>query len=123
MPFFYDSTYYSSHFRHVVTCELYDIIILSLLHSLIVPLHSSPVIHYDYFSHCPSAGPKDQAVSYFKSIGYEVPLFVDVADFLQELPTEEGKRFINQEFRRSTSANNLEDRYYTLNHHNARCLD
>ena len=40
-----------------------------------------------------------------------MPLFVDVADFLQEIPTEEGRRFINPEFRRSVSANNLEDRY------------
>ena len=56
-------------------------------------------------------GPKNQAVTYFKSIGYEVPKFVDVADFLQELPTQEGERFINTKFRRAPSTNNLEDGY------------
>lgn len=46
-------------------------------------------------------------MEYFKGIGYDVPPFVDVADFLQELPTEEGKRFINPNFRRLASSNDL----------------
>lgn len=46
-------------------------------------------------------------VQYFKGIGYEVPMFVDIADFLQELPTAEGARFINTNFRRTISSDNL----------------
>lgn len=57
-------------------------------------------------------GPRDDAVPYFSSIGYEVPPSVDVADFLQELPTEEGKRFINPNFRRVSSSNDLATRYH-----------
>ena len=52
-------------------------------------------------------GPRDEAVPYFSSIGYDVPPSVDVADFLQELPTEEGQRFINPNFRREPSSSDL----------------
>eukprot|EP00596_Hydrurales_sp_CCMP1899_P009770 CAMPEP_0119035166 /NCGR_PEP_ID=MMETSP1177-20130426/2120_1 /TAXON_ID=2985 /ORGANISM="Ochromonas sp, Strain CCMP1899" /LENGTH=1167 /DNA_ID=CAMNT_0006993119 /DNA_START=471 /DNA_END=3971 /DNA_ORIENTATION=+ len=52
-------------------------------------------------------GPRDQVVQYFKGIGYDVPMFVDIADFLQELPTEEGARFINPSFKRAISSDNL----------------
>jgi hypothetical protein len=41
--------------------------------------------------------PRTEVLRYFKSIGYECPSNVDVADFLQELPTREGKRFIRPE--------------------------
>jgi hypothetical protein len=34
-------------------------------------------------------------------------MFVDIADFLQELPTEEGARFINPKFKRAISQDNL----------------
>eukprot|EP00981_Chlorochromonas_danica_P012460 scaffold4964_cov248-Ochromonas_danica.AAC.6 len=39
-------------------------------------------------------GPREKAMSYFNSLGYECPFDVDEADFLQELPTPEGRRFI-----------------------------
>ena len=56
-------------------------------------------------------GPREKAVKYFKGIGYDVPQFVDIADFLQELPTKEGERFINPTFRRAVSTDNLALRY------------
>ena len=52
-------------------------------------------------------GARERVVEYFKSIGYEVPDFLDVADFLQELPTKEGERFVNTRFRYTPSTNNL----------------
>lgn len=39
-------------------------------------------------------GAREQASAYFQSLGYTCPKQVDEADFLQELPTPEGKRFI-----------------------------
>lgn len=39
-------------------------------------------------------GPRDEILPYFESIGYHCPDNVDVADFLQELPKLEGRRFI-----------------------------
>jgi ABC-type multidrug transport system ATPase subunit len=43
-------------------------------------------------------GPTQSAVEYFESIGYICPKSVDPADFLQELPTMEGRRFVNRKF-------------------------
>lgn len=40
-----------------------------------------------------------QVLRYFKTIGYYCPAKLDVADFLQELPTKEGVRFIKEELR------------------------
>lgn len=40
-------------------------------------------------------GPRDQIMSYFENLGYTCPDHVDEADFLQELPTSEGKRYIS----------------------------
>lgn len=39
-------------------------------------------------------GPRDQIVSYFEQLGYRCPDMVDEADFLQELPTPEGRKYI-----------------------------
>ena len=39
-------------------------------------------------------GPRDEVIRYFSSLGYKCPPLVDDADFLQELPTPEGKRFL-----------------------------
>jgi ABC-type multidrug transport system ATPase subunit/ABC-type multidrug transport system permease subunit len=39
-------------------------------------------------------GPTTQVLAYFENLGYICPPTVDLADFLQELPTPEGKRFI-----------------------------
>lgn len=52
-------------------------------------------------------GPRSQVLGYFKGIGYEIPKFVDVADFLQEIPTSEGLRFINSKFKRAISTDDL----------------
>jgi hypothetical protein len=41
-----------------------------------------------------STGPTTQVLSYFENLGYICPPTVDLADFLQELPTPEGVRFI-----------------------------
>jgi ABC-type multidrug transport system ATPase subunit len=38
-------------------------------------------------------GPQDSIIPYFQSIGYFCPKDMDEADFLQELPTIQGKRF------------------------------
>lgn len=51
-------------------------------------------------------GARQKAVEYFQSIGYDVPDFFDIADFLQELPTKEGERFINTSFRRGPTQSN-----------------
>ena len=40
------------------------------------------------------AGPTDGVLGYFEDLGYVCPPTVDLADFLQEVPTPEGKRFI-----------------------------
>jgi hypothetical protein len=40
------------------------------------------------------AGPHEDVIPYFESIGYFCPKTVDVADFLQEIPKIEGHRFI-----------------------------
>eukprot|EP00981_Chlorochromonas_danica_P012485 scaffold5079_cov159-Ochromonas_danica.AAC.1 len=39
-------------------------------------------------------GPREKAMSYFNSLGYERLFDVDEADFLQELPTPQGRCFI-----------------------------
>lgn len=39
-------------------------------------------------------GPREETLPYFESLGYVCPPHVDEADFLQELPTNEGKRYI-----------------------------
>lgn len=39
-------------------------------------------------------GPRQSVIAYFQGLGYYCPEHMDVADFLQELPTAEGKRFI-----------------------------
>lgn len=41
-------------------------------------------------------GPREHIMSYFEALGYVCPVDVDEADFLQELPTPEGRRFINR---------------------------
>lgn len=41
------------------------------------------------------SGPRDQIIPYFESLGYHRPDQLDEADFLQELPTPDGRRFIN----------------------------
>eukprot|EP00981_Chlorochromonas_danica_P006281 scaffold1352_cov387-Ochromonas_danica.AAC.1 len=38
-------------------------------------------------------GPRDQVMGYFNNLGYECPELVDEADFLQELPTPEGRKY------------------------------
>jgi hypothetical protein len=60
----------------------------SPLASLCFPPHGDP-IH--------PTGPTTAVLNYFKSLGYSCPQNIDVADFLQELPTAEGHRFIDQE--------------------------
>jgi hypothetical protein len=44
----------------------------------------------------PTSGPTNQVLEYFDGLGYICPPTVDLADFLQELPTPEGKRFIER---------------------------
>ncbi|CAM9211888.1 unnamed protein product [Ectocarpus fasciculatus] len=39
-------------------------------------------------------GPVQDVLPYFESLGFVCPVHIDVADFLQELPTAEGRRFI-----------------------------
>lgn len=39
-------------------------------------------------------GPRDQVMQYFTALGYQCPEQIDEADFLQELPTPDGRRFI-----------------------------
>ena len=39
-------------------------------------------------------GPREQVLPYFASIGYECPATVDIADFLQVLPTPDGKLYM-----------------------------
>lgn len=41
-----------------------------------------------------SLGPTNEVLNYFRGLGYVCPPSIDVADFLQELPTPEGSRFI-----------------------------
>jgi ABC-type multidrug transport system ATPase subunit len=48
-------------------------------------------------------GPRGDVLSYFKTLGYVKPNHVDVADFLQEVTTEEGIHFLLPEFRHLTS--------------------
>jgi len=48
-------------------------------------------------------GPRGDVLSYFKTLGYVKPNHVDVADFLQEVTTEEGTHFLLPEFRHLTS--------------------
>jgi ABC-type multidrug transport system ATPase subunit len=43
------------------------------------------------------AGPLDGVMDYFNGLGYEIPVRMDVADWLQALPTQEGLRFIKTE--------------------------
>ena len=49
-------------------------------------------------------GPRDQVASYFENLGYVCPEHMDIADFLQELPTREGRRFISDNFLASGGA-------------------
>jgi ABC-type multidrug transport system permease subunit len=42
-------------------------------------------------------GPTTEVLPYFASLGYSCPQDIDVADFLQELPTTEGRRFITKD--------------------------
>jgi ABC-2 type transporter len=39
---------------------------------------------------CVYAGPIEEAVAYFESLGYKQPATMDVADFLQSIPTADG---------------------------------
>ena len=39
-------------------------------------------------------GPREKVVAYFENLGYSCPPLVDVADYLVQLPTNEGVRFI-----------------------------
>jgi len=41
------------------------------------------------------AGAIDEALDYFKNLGYEMPPTMDVAEFLQCIPTSDGKEFFN----------------------------
>lgn len=59
------------------------------------------------------SGKCSEVVAYFEAMGYSCPKFVDIADFLQELPTAEGSRFINPDFMR-TSRDDLENLTSTL---------
>ncbi|RYH32062.1 ATP-binding cassette domain-containing protein [archaeon] len=43
----------------------------------------------------PWVGPREKIMGYFASLGYSRPEHVDEADYLQELPTIEGRRFIS----------------------------
>ena len=40
-----------------------------------------------------SSGPTTQAMQYFSDLGYQCPEIMDVADFLQEIPSADGRRF------------------------------
>jgi len=40
------------------------------------------------------AGPIEEVVEYFNGLGYEIPARMDVADWLQALPAQEGLRFL-----------------------------
>jgi ABC-2 type transporter len=42
------------------------------------------------------SGPMDEVVPHFLSLGYELPERMDVADWLQALPTKDGKEFLTQ---------------------------
>jgi ABC-type multidrug transport system ATPase subunit len=42
-------------------------------------------------------GPRDEIMNYFKGLGYQCPPLVDIADYLQELTTPEGARFLQKE--------------------------
>lgn len=44
-------------------------------------------------------GPREEMLLYFESLGYFCPSSVDPADFLQELPTAEGKYYIRDDFK------------------------
>mmetsp|Transcript_24221 Transcript_24221/g.24835 ORF Transcript_24221/g.24835 Transcript_24221/m.24835 type:complete len:1388 (-) Transcript_24221:477-4640(-) len=46
-------------------------------------------------------GPTTEVLSYFEDLGYICPPTVDLADFLQELPTPEGIRFIDEAHKNS----------------------
>lgn len=39
-------------------------------------------------------GKRELIIPYFESLGYICPSYVDIADFLQELPTPEGRKYI-----------------------------
>jgi ABC-type lipoprotein export system ATPase subunit/ABC-type multidrug transport system permease subunit len=41
-------------------------------------------------------GPRENILDYFREVGYVCPNSVDIADFLQEIPTAEGARYINK---------------------------
>ncbi len=43
-------------------------------------------------------GPRDQVLTYFEGLGYVCPDAMDIADYLQELPTSEGRRFIDAKY-------------------------
>jgi hypothetical protein len=40
------------------------------------------------------AGPIDRIIPYFEGLGYEIPTRMDLADFLQSLPTKDGWMFL-----------------------------
>ena len=40
------------------------------------------------------SGPVDSVVHYFESLGYFIPERMDVADWLQQLPTKDGKKYM-----------------------------
>lgn len=42
-------------------------------------------------------GPRESVIEYFEGLGYVCPAQMDVADFLQEIPTPEGVRFVATE--------------------------
>lgn len=43
------------------------------------------------------SGPVVSVVPYFESLGYEIPERMDVADWLQAIPTKDGKQFLKQQ--------------------------
>lgn len=46
-------------------------------------------------------GKRELILPYFESLGYICPSYVDVADFLQELPTPEGVKYISTDLKES----------------------
>lgn len=44
-------------------------------------------------------GPVDSVLSYFVALGYECPVHVDLADFLQEIPTPEGRKYVRADMK------------------------
>lgn len=58
------------------------------------------------------SGPVDEVVDYFNSLGYDIPQRMDVADWLQALPTKDGSRFLRDSGKTHLSAEEFRERFY-----------